>query len=76
MRNTYRYLAMAIGTFVVIQAAAIAFGMFGRRGKHVPQFFEAQRLLGREQDRFQYRFQFHARLNLLLCRGLAKNALH
>jgi heme A synthase len=29
MRNTYRYLAMAIGTFVVIQAAAIAFGMFG-----------------------------------------------
>ena len=29
MRSTYRYLAMAIGTFVVIQAAAIAFGMFG-----------------------------------------------
>lgn len=29
MRNTYRYLAMAIGTCVVIQAAAIAFAMFG-----------------------------------------------
>jgi heme A synthase len=29
MRNAYRYLAMAIGTCVVIQAAAIAFAMFG-----------------------------------------------
>ena len=31
-----------------------------RGGKHVAQFFEAQRLLRREQDRFQYVFQFHA----------------
>ena len=29
MRNAYRYLAMAIGASVVVQAAAIAFGMFG-----------------------------------------------
>jgi heme A synthase len=29
MLKTYRYLAMAIGTLVVVQAAAIAFAMFG-----------------------------------------------
>ena len=29
MRNLYRYLAMAVATGVVLQASAIAFGMFG-----------------------------------------------
>ncbi len=29
MRNVYRYVAMAMATCVIIQASAIAFGMFG-----------------------------------------------
>ena len=29
MRSTYRYLAMAVGTLVIVQAAAIAWGVFG-----------------------------------------------
>ena len=38
----------------------IALGVLDRGGEHVAEFLQAERLLRREQQRFQNEFQFHA----------------